>query len=70
MGMSLAGINELHGSLGVIDDSRETVEVTEQEVGTLVCCESSGKCYCKGLLIQVRADVHQSARADMPLKHV
>ena len=55
---------------GILPKARETVEVTEQEVGTLVCCDSSGKCYCQGLLIQVRADVHQSARADMPLKHV
>ena len=41
--MSLAGKEELHGVVGVVDNLGQTVEVGEEQVGTLVGGKATGK---------------------------
>ena len=47
--MGLAGKEELHGALGVVDHGGETFDVFEQQVGALIGSEAAGEADGEGV---------------------
>ena len=57
VGMCLAGVDELHGIVGVVDDASQTVEVGEEQMSTLVGGETASEADEQGVGIDF---VHQA----------